>query len=495
MGWDYDLVVIGSGPAGEKGAVQAAYFGKRVAIVEKAPAPGGACVHTGTLPSKTMRETAVFLSGKAQREVYGVQVTVDPAVAVPKLLTRKDAVRAAEVDRVNWNLGRHKVDSVFGTARLTGPHELVVTSAEGERCITSEFILIATGSVPHRPPLVPFDDPDVYDSDTILELDRMPKELVILGAGVIGCEYASMFAALEVKVTLVEGRKEILSFLDADMSEALRLAMTELGVTFLLGDSATNVVREGSRIVTELASGGRLESDKLLFAAGRSGATRGLGLEVVGVVQGTRGSVVVDESFRTNIPSIFAAGDVIGFPALASTSMEQGRVAVCHMFGFTYKQHIATLLPMGVYTIPEVSAVGVAEEDAIAAGKSVVVGRGPYALNARGKIIGDTRGMVKLVFDATTRVLIGAHVIGDRATELVHIGQAIIGLGGTVETIVGMVFNYPTLSECYKDAAYDALGRFEGTGRPSLLAGPIAPPGAAPAASTPPQPRLPGLGK
>ncbi len=462
MGWDFDLVVIGSGPAGEKGAAQAAYFGKRVALIEKAAQPGGACVHTGTLPSKTMRETALFLSGKAQREVYGVTVTVDPAVAVPKLLSRKDAVRAAEVDRVRWNLDRHGITVVNGTATVVGPNVVLVRGPKGEeQRISAEFILLATGSIPHRPSHVPFDDPDVDDSDTILELDRMPKDLVVLGAGVIGCEYASMFAALDVQVTIVEGRNEILSFLDADMSEGLRLAMSELGVKFLLGDSATQVFREGSRIVTQLASGGRLESEKLLFAAGRSGATSGLGLEAAGVTMGTRGSVVVDEDFRTSIPSIFAAGDVVGFPALASTSMEQGRVAVCNMFDFAYKQEMSRLWPMGIYTIPEVSAVGLAEEDAPTQGKRVVVGRGPYAINARGKIIGDTRGMVKLVFDADTRVLLGAHVIGDRATELVHIGQAIIALGGTVETIVGMVFNYPTLSECYKDAAYDALGRMD----------------------------------
>jgi NAD(P) transhydrogenase len=461
VGWDFDLVVIGSGPAGERGAAQAAYFGKRVALVEKAPQPGGACVHTGTLPSKTMRETALFLSGRRQRAVYGVQVTVDPALAVPKLLTRKEEVRAAEVDRVRWNLERHGIITVQGTARLDGPHAVVVRGPGGdEQRISAEYVLVATGSVPHRPSHVPFEDPDVDDSDTILELDRMPKDLVVLGAGVIGCEYASMFAALGVAVTVVEGRTEILSFLDADMSEALRLAMTELGVNFLLGDSATRVVREGSRIVTELSSGGRLESEKLLFAAGRSGATGGLGLESIGVAMGTRGSIAVDDDFRTSVPSVFAAGDVVGFPALASTSMEQGRVAVCNMFGFTYKQEMSRLWPMGIYTIPEVSAVGLAEEDALAAGKHVVVGRGPYAINARGKIIGDTRGVVKLVFDAESRVLLGAHVIGDRATELVHVGQAIIALGGTVDTIVSMVFNHPTLSECYKDAAYDALGRF-----------------------------------
>jgi NAD(P) transhydrogenase len=461
VAWDYDLVVIGSGPAGEKGAAQAAYFDKRVALIEKAPQPGGACVHTGTLPSKTMRETALFLSGKSQREVYGVTVSVDPAVAVPKLLSRKDAVRAAEVDRVRWNLDRHHITTVRGAARLVDGNVVEVTGPEGEvQRISAEFILVATGSIPHRPAHVPFEDPDVDDSDTILELDRMPRYLVVLGAGVIGCEYASMFAALGVAVTIVEGRTEILGFLDADMSEGLRLAMTELGVRFVLGDSATKVVREGDRIVTHLASGELLSSEKLLFAAGRSGATTGLGLEAIGVAMGTRGSIVVDDDFRTNVPSVFAAGDVVGFPALASTSMEQGRVAVCNMFGFTYKQEMSRLWPMGIYTIPEVSAVGLAEEDAAAQGKKVVVGRGPYSLNARGKIIGDTRGMVKLVFEAETRNLLGAHVIGDRATELVHVGQSFIALGGTVDALVAMVFNYPTLSECYKDAAYDALGRF-----------------------------------
>ncbi len=465
MSHDYDLLVIGSGPAGEKGAAQAAYFGKRVAVIEKEAQPGGAAVHTGTLPSKTLRETALFLSGHRQRETYGVNVTVDPALAVPKLLSRKDAVRQHEVDRIHWNLDRHKVDYVRGAAELVDGHTLAIRGADGTtRTLSGEFILVATGSVPFQPGNIDFSDPDIDDSDSILTIDRMPASLVVMGAGVIGCEYASMFAALGVKVTLIEPRGELLSFLDADMSEALRVALVHLGIDVRLDDSATEVQRVGDDIRVKLASGGEVFGDKLLFAAGRSGATATLGLEAVGVKLGKRGYVEVDQDYRTAVPSVYAAGDVIGFPALASTSMEQARVAVCHAFGFTYKRQVGELLPYGIYTIPEVSAVGLSEEDAKAKGIDVVCGRAPYKHNARGKIIGDLDGMVKLVFERSTRKLIGAHVIGDRATELVHIGQAIVTLRGTVETLIEMVFNYPTLAECYKYAAYDALGRWDAPG-------------------------------
>jgi NAD(P) transhydrogenase len=458
VGYDYDLVVIGSGPAGEKGAAQAAYFGKRVAIVERQPKPGGAAVHTGTLPSKTLRETALFLSGHRQRDLYGVTISLDPTLAVPKLLSRKDAVRGQEVSRIHWNLDRHKIEYVRGTARLRDAHTVTI----GDKALSAEYILIATGSVPFQPSNIPFEDPDIDDSDTILTIDRMPKSLMVMGAGVIGCEYASMFAALGVKVTLVEPRNELLSFLDADMSEALRKALVALGVDVRLQDSASTVRRVGEAIVTTLASGAEIHSDKLLFAAGRSGATASLGLEEVGVKLAHRGYIQVDEHYATSVPSIYAAGDVIGFPALASTSMEQARVAVCHAFAFGYKQQVGRLLPYGIYTIPEVSCVGLSEEDAKAKGIDVVAGRAAYEHNARAKIIGDNDGLVKLVFDRASRKLIGAHCIGDRATELVHIGQAIIGLGGTVESLIEMVFNYPTLSECYKYAAYDALGHWKG---------------------------------
>jgi NAD(P) transhydrogenase len=479
--YDYDLIVIGSGPAGEKGAAQAAYFGKRVAIVEKAPSPGGAAVHTGTVPSKTLRETALFLSGHRQAELYGIRVSLDRTLAVPKLMSRKERVVGSEVQRIHWNLDRHRVDYLHGSAHLTDAHTVEIQGA-GTRRISGEFILVATGSTPYHPPNMPFDDPDVDDSDSILHVDRLPESMAVIGGGVIGCEYASMFAALGTRVTLIEPRNELLSFLDADMSEALRVAMIGNGVDVRLQTGAGDVKRAGDYLVVELTSQspehigrgpafkmaqdspgapkGELTVEKVLFAAGRSGATAGLGLAEVGVKLGKRAYVEVDADYRTSVPSIYAAGDVIGFPALASTSMEQARVAVCHAFGFTYKRQVSELLPYGIYTIPEVSAVGLSEEDAVARGKHVVVGKALYKHNARGQIIGDADGMVKLVFERETRKLIGAHVIGDRATELVHIGQAIIMLGGTVETLIEMVFNYPTLSECMKYAAYDALGVF-----------------------------------
>ncbi len=460
MGDAYDLVVIGSGPAGEKGAAQAAYFGKRVAVVEKERSPGGAAVNTGTLPSKTLRETALFLSGHRQRELYGITVSVDPKLAVPKLLSRKDAVVSQEIERIHWNLDHHDIEYVRGKGSIVDPHTVKVEGQEGERLLSAKVILIATGSTPFQPSHIPFADPDIDDSDTILQLDRMPASMLVMGAGVIGCEYASVFAAMGVKVTLVEPRDELLSFLDADMSEALRLAFIHAGIDVRMKDSAAEVRRVGDKIVSRLASGVEIATDKLLFAAGRSGCTAGLGLEQVGVTLGQRGYVKVDDNYRTSVPSIYAAGDVIGFPALASTSMEQARVAVCHAFDFHYKRAVSRLLPYGIYTIPELSAVGLSEEDARAQGIDCVCGRALYKMNARGKIIGDLDGVVKLVFERPTRKLIGAHVLGDRATELVHIGQGIITCGGTVETLIEMVFNYPTLSECYKYAAYDALGRF-----------------------------------
>lgn len=460
--YDYDLVVLGSGPAGEKGAAQAAYFGKRVLVIERQLRPGGAAVHTGTLPSKTLRETALFLSGHRQRELYGITVVVDPSLAVPKLLSRKDAVVSQEVARIDWNLDRHHVETARGAGKLIDANTVDIVSRDGTRRVTGEVVLIATGSVPFQPKTIPFADPDVDDSDSILELDRLPATMLIMGAGVIGCEYASMFAAMGVKVTLIEPRNELLSFLDADMSEALRLALIRIGVDVRLQDSATNVERVGTHIVTKLASGGEVVSEKFLFCAGRSGATAELGLENVGVKLKARGYIEVDDNYRTAVPGVYAAGDVIGFPALASTSMEQARVAVCHAFGFTYKRQVSELLPYGIYTIPEISCVGLSEEDAKARGMDVVCGRAEYRLNARGKIIGDENGVVKLVFERSSRKLIGTHCIGDRATELVHTGQAIITLHGTVETLIEMVFNYPTLAECYKYAAYDALGRWAG---------------------------------
>ena len=460
MPYDYDLVVIGVGPAGEKGAAQAAYFGKRVACVERAEEPGGAAVHTGTLPSKTLRETALFLSGFRQRELYGLNVELKADTAVPRLLSRKDAVRSLEVARIHWNLEKHGVPLLRGNARFVDPHTVELTGGGGApRRLTSEVFLVATGSQPHHPPDIPFDDEDVDDSDTILQIDRLPKTMLIVGGGVIGVEYASMFAAMHVKVTLVEGRPRLLPFLDAEIGERLRGAMQALGVDFHLGQTTKTIARvPGRGIVTTLASGLEIAAEKVLASSGRSGCTRGLGLEAIGVAVDKRGYVGVDGDYRTALANVYAAGDVIGFPALASTSMEQARVAVCHAFGFTYKRQVSHLQPFGIYTIPELSCIGFSEEDAKQKGLDHVVGRAFYRDNARGKIVGDRDGVIKLVVDRKTKKLLGCHCIGERSSELVHIGQAVMLLGGTIDAFIEMVFNYPTLSEMFKYAAYDALG-------------------------------------
>lgn len=458
--YDFDLVVIGSGPAGEKGAAQAAYFGKRVAVIEREAAPGGAAVHTGTLPSKTLRETALFLAGHRQRELYGVGVNVEPEIAVQRMLVRKDAVRDREVERIRWNLERHGIQLIRGAARLMNGHAVEVRGESGSRMLTAEFILVATGSVPRRPDDVDFDDPAIDDSDSILHIEHLPRRMVILGGGVIGCEYASIFAELGVEVTLVDSRPALLPFLDSDIAEGLTRAMRESGVTLLFDSIPEFIGRaEGGEMLVRLVNGRELSADHVLVTSGRIGAVEGLGLADARVEVSPRGHVRVDADFRTNVSSVFAAGDVIGNPALASTSMEQGRVAVCHAFGFEYKRDVSSLLPYGIYAIPEVGTVGLTEVAAREAGFDVVAGRAPYGQNARGQIMGAAQGEVKLVFDRQTCRLLGTHVIGDLATELVHIGQVVMALNGTGQTLIDMVFNYPTLSECYKYAAYDALGK------------------------------------
>ncbi|TMK33339.1 MAG: Si-specific NAD(P)(+) transhydrogenase [Actinobacteria bacterium] len=455
-----DLVVIGGGAAGEKGAARAAYFGKRVAVVERRDEPGGATVHTGTLPSKTLREAALFLSGFRQRDLYGVSVQVERHLEVAKLIERKDAVRELETGRMLENLARHKVELVHGSARLVDATTVEVTGNRGERRrFTAETLLIVTGSNPFRPPGIPFDDPDVHDSDSILEIDHLPASLAVLGGGVIGCEYASMFAVLGTDVHLVERRDPLLPFLDAEIVERMTAGMRDLGVTFHLGERADAVARREGALVSTLPSGGEVRTEKVLVTAGRTGNTAELGLEQIGVETDDRGRILVDEAFRTSVPSVFAAGDVTGAPALAASSMEQARVAVSQAFGFGHDRYEASMLPYGVYTIPEVSSVGLSEQDASARGIDVVAGRALFRDNARGAIIGDRDGMTKLVFDRATRRLIGCHCVGERACELVHVGQAVMQLDGTVETLIDMVFNYPSLSETYKYAAYDALAR------------------------------------
>ncbi len=359
----FDLVVIGSGPAGEKGAAQAAYFGKRVALVEKEPNLGGAGVNTGTVPSKTLRETALYFSGLRQRGLYGVDYTIKKDITVPDFMFREREVVRTLWDLIEANMERHHVTLVRGLASFDDPHTIRVRGAGApERVLTADFVLIATGSTPHWPEGVPRDPERLYDSDTILRMDRIPRSMVVVGGGVIGCEYATMFRALGIEVTLVAGGERLLPFLDFEIADRLHLQMDLLGLKVVLGDAFQEVAARGDTVEVRLKSGGLLEADRVLFAAGRGGATRALGLEQAGLSAGPRGHLAVNEHYQTAVPHIYAAGDVIGFPALASTSMEQGRVAMCHAFDLRYKERVSPLLPMAVYTIPEIAAVGETEE-------------------------------------------------------------------------------------------------------------------------------------
>jgi NAD(P) transhydrogenase len=455
----YDLIVIGAGPAGEKGAAQAAYFGKRVALVERAPHLGGAGINTGTVPSKTLRESALYYSGIRQRGLYGVDYALGGDLTVGHFMHReRDVVRSLRV-AVEHNVARHGIDLVRGTARFESAHTVVVVGGpEGELRLTAPVILIATGSLPNRGTDLPRNDPRFYDSDSVLAMARLPGRLAVVGGGVIGCEYACIFAALGITVHLIDGRPRLLGFLDGEIAERLRLQMELLGVQFALGNHVIGVKTDPDVVRLTLRGGQTLEADAVLVAAGRLGNTAGLGLERVGIAVDDRGHIPVNDHFQTVLPHIYAAGDVIGFPALASTSMEQARVAVCHAFGFEYKRAVSQVLPLAVYSIPEVSMVGETEESCRERGLAFCVGRAEYRGNARGQITGDLAGLLKLVFDPGTRRLLGVHIVGENAAELIHVGVMVLQSGGLIDSFIDAVFNFPSLSEAYKYAAYDGLG-------------------------------------
>jgi len=455
----YDLIVIGSGPAGEKGAAQTAYFGKRVALVEAAPHVGGAGVNTGTIPSKTLRETALYFSGLAQRGLYGVDVTLKQDLTVRDFMHREHEVVRALREVVHDNIAKHRIDLLHGTATFVDAHTVAVTPPHGRapRRIAADVILIATGSLPNPGRDLPLDDPRVYDSDTILAMTDLPRSLAIVGAGVIGCEYASIFAALGIRVAVLDGRPRLLSFLDAETADRLRLQLELLGVDVRLGNGVTRFTPGPDGIALELQQGDPLTVDAVLIAAGRLGNTRGLGLDAVGIPVGDRGHLTVNEHYQTVVPHVYAAGDVIGFPALAATSMEQARVAMCHAFDLKYKTRVAPVVPLAVYTIPEVAMAGETEESCREKGIDYGVGRALYRQNARGQIVGDLAGQVKLVFRVPDRTLLGVHIIGESAAELVHVGLMVMQAGGAIDTFIHAVFNYPTLGDAYKYAAYDGL--------------------------------------
>ncbi len=456
----YDLIVIGSGPAGEKGAAQAAYFGKRVALIEREPVLGGACVNTGTVPSKTLRESALHLSGFRMR-AFGdaIGLTIKDNITVADFMRRKQIVVEREWQRIESNLRRHLVDRYSGNARFLSPNTIEITNALGTEVIEGNIVLIATGSSPYRPSNVPFDDELVCDSDSILGIDTIPKTLAVVGAGVIGCEYASIFAALGVEVHLIDGRTSLLPQIDREIIRILIADMQQrLGVVMHLGSDVEEIDRCGHEVALTLKDGREVVCDKVLYAAGRSSNTADLNLEAAGVKTGTRGLVVVDENYRTNVPNIYAAGDVIGFPALASTSMEQARVAMVHAFDLKYKTRVAPILPYAIYTIPELATVGLTEEECRKKGITPATGRAAYRNNARGQIIGDTKGMIKIVFDRESLAILGVHIVGENASELLHTGMMAMQFGGTINAFIDCVFNFPTLGEAYKYAAYDGLG-------------------------------------
>ncbi len=459
---NYDLIVIGSGPAGEKGACQAASFGKSVALIEKEPAPGGAWVNTGTIPSKTLRESALQLSGLKQRGLYGVDVSLRRDISVSDFMYRERAVVEKGWEIIDDNMTHFGIDVYRGCAVFTSPHEIGINLGGSHITLRGEKILIATGSSPFRPPEVPFDDHFIYDSDSILTLDRIPNTMAVVGAGVIGCEYACMFSALGIDMSLIDGRTELLSNIDQEISDILlRQMRNRLKIHMCLGFEVEDVRIEDGGVVLNFKDRRQVKVDKVLYAAGRQSNTGALGLDVAGVATGKRGIITVNKDYQTCVPHIYAAGDVIGFPALASTSMEQGRVAAIHAFEMESRTRPATTLPYCIWTIPEVAMCGMTEEECLAKGLEYEVGRAYYRNSARGQIIGDTGGMLKLIFDPDTSEILGVHIVGESAAELVHTGLMVMQMAGTIDVLINTVFNVPTLSETYKYAAYDGLSRME----------------------------------
>lgn len=459
----YDLVVIGSGPAGQRGAIQAAKLGHRVLLIENFTRIGGACLHTGTIPSKTLREAVMYLSGWRQRGFYGRSYRVKERITAEDLMQRLEITVRHEIEVLQHKLHRNFVNTLFGHGVFETPHRIrVENDDEDPQLVEAEHILIATGSRPAWPRNVAFDAVNVVDSDHILQMQTLPRNLVVVGGGVIGLEYASMFNALDIDVTVIDGRTELLSFLDREIVDEFVHHLRDRGVSLRLGETVESVARLDDKNVTlSLASGRKVRADMALFAAGRQSNTDTLDLENAGLTADERGRLIVDENFQTQVPHIYAAGDVIGFPALASTSMEQGRHAVCHAFNAPRGNANPDLSPYGIYSVPEMSVVGKTEEQLREEGTPYETGSARFRETSRGQILGLREGLLKLLFDLEDRRLLGVHIVGEGATELVHIGQAVLTLGGTLDYFIDSVFNYPTLAETYKIAALDAFNKMK----------------------------------
>jgi NAD(P) transhydrogenase len=457
---EYDMIVIGSGPGGQKAAIASAKLGKSVAIIERGQMLGGVCVQTGTIPSKTLREAVLYLTGMSQRELYGASYRVKEKITPADLLARTQHVIGKEVDVIRNQLMRNRIDLLTGHGRFIDPHtvEIEDPSRREKLTISGKFVVIATGTRPARPSGVEFDEDRVLDSDGILDLKSLPTSMVVVGAGVIGIEYASMFAALGTKVTVVEKRNDMLDFCDPEVVEALKFHLRDLAVTFRFGEEVTAVDVGSAGTITTLASGKQIPAETVMYSAGRQGQTDHLDLHNAELEADNRGRIFVDDNFATKVPHIYAVGDVIGFPALAATSMEQGRLAAYHAFGEAC-DGITDLQPIGIYSIPEISYVGATEVELTKNAIPYEVGMARYRELARGQIAGDSYGMLKLLVSTDDLKVLGVHIFGTSATEMVHIGQAVMGCGGTVEYLVDAVFNYPTFSEAYKVAALDVMNK------------------------------------
>ncbi len=464
--YDYDLLVIGSGPGGQKAAIAGAKLGRRTAVVEKRHMIGGVCINTGTIPSKTLREAILYLTGLNQRELYGSAYRLKDDITVADLSARTQHVIGREIDVIRSQLARNRVQMLFGVGRFVDDHTVAVTGPDGGvRTVTAGRIVIAVGTRPARPSSVAFDGRSIVDSDQLLEMDQIPSSMVVVGAGVIGIEYASMFAALGTKVTVVERRDRMLDFCDLEIVEALKYQLRDLAVTFRFNETVARVDHHDGATLTVLESGKRIPADTVMYSAGRQGVTEGLDVGNAGLEADARGRLEVDEHYRTSVPHIYAVGDVIGFPALAATSMEQGRRAAYHALDEPVGTEMGELQPIGIYTIPEISYVGRTEDELTEANVPFEVGISRYRELARGAILGDSYGMLKLLVHAEDRTLLGVHVFGTGATELVHIGQTVMGCGASVDYLVDAVFNYPTLAESYKVAALDAMNKMRAVQR------------------------------
>src|SRR5215467_1812615 len=457
---EYDLVVIGSGPAGQKGAICAAKLRKKVAIVERKRTIGGVCVHTGTIPSKTLREAVLYLSGLRQRTFYGRGYALKDNIRMTDLVVRAQAVMSREIEVIKAQLRRNSVDVIEGDARFIDPHTVEVARDDGYELLRSKNFLIACGTRPAHSSDIPVDGKRIFDSDQVHCLEEIPRELIVVGAGIIGLEYASMFAALGTKVTLLDQRPVLLDFVDRELVENLCFQLRQLGTVFRLGEKVVSIGidAERDRVFAKLESGKNVHGQALLYTVGRQANSDQLNLDAAGLSSDARGKLVTNEHFQTAVPHIYAAGDVIGFPALASTSMEQGRLASSHMFGKPGKMP-PNLIPYGIYTIPEISMVGHTEEQLTKEKIPYETGLARYAELAKGQMLGDEQGLLKILFDPTSLRVLGVHCIGERAAEIIHIGQSVMALGGTIEYFRDTIFNYPTLAEAYKVAALDGLNK------------------------------------